>query len=74
MRSQKQTGSIVSVICDSGDRYASTYYNADWLKEANIDIRPYEKYLNLFLDGKSSDVSLISLCKNICGSSVVAHC
>ncbi|QVL17170.1 PLP-dependent cysteine synthase family protein [Pseudomonas qingdaonensis] len=74
MRSQKQTGSIVSVICDSGDRYASTYYDADWLKEANIDIKPYEKYLNLFLDGKSSDVSLISLCKNICGSSVVAHC
>ncbi|EJM56237.1 PLP-dependent cysteine synthase family protein [Pseudomonas sp. GM48] len=65
MRSHKQTGSIVSVICDSGDRYASTYYDADWLKEANIDISPYEKYLNAFLDGKGSDVSLINLCKNV---------
>ena len=65
MLSKKQTGSIVSVICDSGDRYAATYYDADWLKEANIDIRPYEKYLNAFLDGRGADVSLIDLCKNV---------
>ncbi|SEB75136.1 cysteine synthase A [Tenacibaculum sp. MAR_2009_124] len=43
-----QTGSIVTMICDSGDRYTNTYYNDDWLKKENIDIAPYlqelEKY------------------------------
>ncbi|CAM1374185.1 PLP-dependent cysteine synthase family protein [Tenacibaculum xiamenense] len=41
-------GSIVTMICDSGDRYTNTYYNDNWLKSQNIDITPYiqelEKY------------------------------
>jgi cysteine synthase A len=48
---KNQTGSIVSIICDGGDRYASTYYNPDWLADAKIDIAPWADRLNRFLDG-----------------------
>jgi cysteine synthase A len=51
MLSQGQTGSIVSVICDGGDRYASTYYDPAWLEKAQIDIAPHMTMLNAFLDG-----------------------
>ena len=31
MAAAGQHGSIVSILCDGGERYASTYYNEDWL-------------------------------------------
>lgn len=45
-----QEGSIVTLICDSGQRYADTFYNPSWLEDNNIDINPYKKMLNSFLD------------------------
>lgn len=40
MRAEGRTGSIVTLLCDSGERYLETYYNADWVK-ANIgDLQP----------------------------------
>lgn len=50
MVSQGRSGSIVSVICDGGDRYASTYYDHAWLENARIDIKPHMDMLNHFLD------------------------
>jgi len=35
MRSEGQTGSIVTLLCDSGERYLETYYNEAWVA-ANI--------------------------------------
>ncbi|MGU3521724.1 PLP-dependent cysteine synthase family protein [Enterobacteriaceae bacterium C23F] len=35
MRSEGQTGSIVTLLCDSGERYLETYYNPQWV-EASI--------------------------------------
>ena len=31
-------GSIVSILCDSGDRYAHSYYNPDWYARHGIDV------------------------------------
>ncbi len=31
MRAQRQTGSIVSLLCDSGERYLPTYHDASWV-------------------------------------------
>jgi len=31
MAAAGQSGSIVTILCDGGERYASTYYNAPWL-------------------------------------------
>ena len=33
-------GNIASVICDSGDRYADTYYNPDWLAARGLNWQP----------------------------------
>ena len=31
-------GSLVSILCDSGDRYAHSYYNPDWYADHGIDV------------------------------------
>lgn len=41
MRDEGRTGSIVTLLCDSGERYLDTYYNPAWVS-ANIgDTAPY---------------------------------
>lgn len=41
MRTEGRTGSIVTLLCDSGERYLETYYNAEWVK-ANIgELQPW---------------------------------
>ena len=45
---QGKTGSVVSMICDSGDRYLETYYNEDWLKQKGFDLAPYKRILETF--------------------------
>ena len=44
-----QAGAIVSILCDSGERYASTCFNADWLAEQGIDPREDEARIEHFL-------------------------
>jgi cysteine synthase A len=45
-----EEGSLVSLICDSGERYTDTYYNDAWLQSNNIEIEPYCSMLRDFLD------------------------
>ena len=33
MREAGETGSIVTLICDSGERYLDTHYNAEWIEQ-----------------------------------------
>jgi len=40
MRRAGEEGSVVSLICDSGERYADTYFNDTWLDREQIDIGP----------------------------------
>lgn len=48
MASAGQSGSIVSLLCDDGARYASTYYNDEWLDEWGGDWRPaYDRVLQI---------------------------
>jgi cysteine synthase A len=42
-------GSVVSLICDPGDRYLDKYYSDDWLAENNIDVEPYYRRLKTFM-------------------------
>ncbi|SLN39495.1 putative siderophore biosynthesis protein SbnA [Roseovarius litorisediminis] len=44
-----QKGSIVTLMCDSGERYLETYYNADWVRGAIGDITGYSKRLERWL-------------------------
>jgi cysteine synthase A len=41
MRADHTTGSIVTLMCDSGARYTGTYHDDAWLKDQGIDIDPY---------------------------------
>jgi cysteine synthase len=38
MRAEGCGGSIVSILCDSGERYAHSYYNRDWYVQLGIPI------------------------------------
>ncbi|MGW5684091.1 PLP-dependent cysteine synthase family protein [Nonomuraea sp. NPDC003754] len=40
MRAQGEHGSLVTLICDSGDRYRGTYGDDAWLAAQGIDIQP----------------------------------
>lgn len=41
MRDAGETGSVVTLICDQGERYLDTYYNDNWLAEQGISLEPY---------------------------------
>ncbi|HVW93231.1 MAG TPA: PLP-dependent cysteine synthase family protein [Devosia sp.] len=45
-----RTGSLVTLICDSGERYATTYYDSAWLAANGLDIAPYRAQVERFLD------------------------
>jgi len=41
MRERGETGSVVTLLCDGGERYAETYFNDDWLAAEGLDIAPW---------------------------------
>lgn len=41
MRESGRTGSIVTLLCDGGARYAHSYYSDAWLAEQGLDIAPH---------------------------------
>ena len=46
-----QAGSIVTLICDPGDRYLGTYFNQEWIDEQGLDLSPYLDALDAFAGG-----------------------
>ena len=48
LAANNEEGSIVSMICDGGERYLHTYYNDEWLAKNGFDIRPYMNRLEDF--------------------------
>lgn len=51
MREAGRHGSVVTLICDPGDRYLDKYYSDAWLAEQRIDIEPHRRALEAFLAG-----------------------
>ncbi|MDT7724293.1 MAG: cysteine synthase [Actinomycetota bacterium] len=49
MLEEGQAGSVVTLLCDGGERYANTYYNDSWLAEHNLDLEPYTAKFEEFL-------------------------
>lgn len=49
MTNAGQEGSIVSLMCDSGDRYPDTYYDPDWVTGALGDGQEYQDELDRWL-------------------------
>jgi cysteine synthase len=49
MRAARRRGSVVTLICDGGERYADTYYSDDWVVRQGLDLRPYRAVVDRFL-------------------------
>ncbi|MEI6643055.1 MAG: PLP-dependent cysteine synthase family protein [Novosphingobium sp.] len=49
MAARGEAGAIVSILCDSGERYASTLYNDAWLAERGLDCSAHEARMAHFL-------------------------
>ena len=49
MRDEGKTGSIVTLLCDSGERYLDTYYNAEWVANNIGDTAPWQQAINTLL-------------------------
>ncbi len=49
MAAQRQPGSVVTLLCDSGDRYANTYFDDDWLSRQGFDLTEPTAVLDEFL-------------------------
>ena len=42
MLEEGRTGSIVTLLCDSGERYLESYYNPQWVADNIGDIAPWQ--------------------------------
>jgi cysteine synthase A len=50
MHQQGKSGSVVTLICDSGERYLQSYYNDDWVRRAGLELEPSLSELQEFLE------------------------
>ena len=41
--------SVVTMICDGGERYLDTYYDDDWLARNGFDLAPHNERLEAFM-------------------------
>ena len=57
MRAAGETGSVVTLLCDSGERYTHTYFDDEWVTAQGLDLAPYIDAVRQFLaDGVLPDV------------------
>ena len=52
-----KTGSLVTMICDPGERYLDTYYDDGWLREQGLDVQPFIQRLEFFTSSGQLDAS-----------------
>lgn len=51
MRAAGQSGSVVTLICDTGTPYAHTYLDDTWVADQGLDLRAPTTAIEAFLDG-----------------------
>ncbi|EIX0140303.1 cysteine desulfhydrase [Salmonella enterica] len=51
MREAGETGAIVTLLCDSGDRYLDTYYHPSWVSDHIGDLTPWSAAIAKLLTG-----------------------
>jgi cysteine synthase len=49
LRQAGAAGSIVTLLCDGGERYADSYYSDQWLAELDLDLAPHTERLQSVL-------------------------
>ena len=53
-----EAGSLVTLICDAGDRYSNSYYDDAWLEGNGLDPSPFEPAFEAFLQSGKLDLDL----------------
>jgi cysteine synthase A len=48
LRAGGRQASVVTLLCDGGERYAHTYYNDAWIAANGLDLRPHHEVLSRF--------------------------
>lgn len=46
MHRKGENGSIITLICDDGNRYSDTYYSDSWLMSQHMDLDEYKPFLD----------------------------
>lgn len=46
-----EDGSVVTLLCDRGERYGKTFYDDAWINAQGFDTAPFEAQVERFLDG-----------------------
>jgi len=49
LRHAGTAGSLVTLICDGGERYADSYYSDEWLADLELDLAPHTERLHSVL-------------------------
>jgi cysteine synthase A len=49
MRAAGETGSVVTLLCDAGERYGATYYSDEWVAANGLDLTPHLATIERFL-------------------------
>ena len=48
MKAEGRAGSVVTLLCDGGERYADTAYDDRWLATQGVDVEPWLEPLRVF--------------------------
>ncbi|MFA8265337.1 PLP-dependent cysteine synthase family protein, partial [Salmonella enterica subsp. enterica serovar Enteritidis] len=51
MREAGETGALVTLLCDSGDRYLDPYYHPAWVSDQIGDLTPWSAAIAKVLTG-----------------------
>ncbi|MEW6514636.1 MAG: PLP-dependent cysteine synthase family protein [Pseudomonadota bacterium] len=54
MKRKGQVGSLVTILCDGGERYTHSYYNPDWYANQGIDITEADRLISACANGTES--------------------
>ncbi|OLF15788.1 L-cysteine desulfhydrase Cds1 [Actinophytocola xanthii] len=49
LRAARRPGSVVTLLCDAGDRYGNTYYDRRWLARNELELTPHQDTVESFL-------------------------
>jgi cysteine synthase A len=52
MQRNDRKGSLVTILCDGGDRYAHSYYNPQWYADNRIDTTQSDESINAVVEGR----------------------
>lgn len=65
MRRAQVCGSVVTLICDAGDRYLDTIYSDDWLQAQNLDTSAWMSILDSFSETGIFDAPLEAVSRTL---------